>query len=279
MPDSIVIAPIEEALNYHRLKHEVGSKLNAEQWGEAVPVQIRETSQASATVESANLLQRIQDGITEILSHWRNELGGLTDRGAFMRDLTDIATREGLRPKPGTSKWGKLTDVGSVERTELIYTMQVGSAYGFAQWQFGMDSDALYMYPAQELVRIKESLKKRDWETRWAEAGAAVGWRGAVQHPKVALKTSPIWRKLSRFQRDFPPFDFNSGMWVEDIRRAEAIRLGLLDEGDRMKPQDKPYAEHWETSVANLGNELKDSLREAFPDRVRIVGDVAKWRK
>lgn len=275
----ILIQPIEEALDYHRLKNETGSKLNAEQWGSAVPVQIREVSQASATVESAGYLQRIQDGINEILSHARSELGGLFNRSRFLDDLTHLATSEGLRPKADSSKFGSLQDVGSIARTDLIYEMQVGSAYGYAEWSRGMEGADLRLYPALELVRIRNSIKKRDWNTRWIEAGQAVGWSGAIEHPHIALKTSPIWRKLSRFDRAFPPFDFNSGMWTEPVNRETAIRFGLATKTSTQKPDEKPYAEHWETSVADLSEELRDSLREAFPKSVKIVGDVAKWRK
>lgn len=280
MPDSeILIQPVEQALDYHDLKREVGSKLNAEQWGFAVPVQIREISQASAAVESASYLQRVQDGIYEILSHARNELGGLFNRSKFLDDLTHLATSEGLRPKTDSSKFGSLQDVGSIARTDLIYEMQVGSAYGYAEWSYGNSADSLDSHPAYELIRVRNSIKKRDWNTRWQEAGQAVGWSGAIEQPHIALKTSPIWRKLSRFDRAFPPFDFNSGMWIEPVRREDAIRFGLIKKGEQLKPDEKPYAEHWETSVADLSQELRESLKEAFPKSVKIVGDTAKWRK
>ena len=42
------------------------------------------------------------------------------------------------------------------------------------------------------------------------------------------LLTSPIWRKLSRFDLDYPPFDFNSGMGVDPVDYEEARRHGLV---------------------------------------------------
>lgn len=274
---SIVIAPLEKAVQYHDAKTPVGSKLRSEDWLQTVPVQIQEVSQASATVESARVLQRIQDGVGEILGHRRNELGGITDRSGLMRDLMQIANEEGIRPAADDAKRGTIQDIGSEARTALIYEMQTGSAYGYAQWQTGQDPDMLDAFPAQELVRVRQAKQPRDWDTRWAAAGQKVGWVGAAKSPKVALKNSPIWVALSRFERAFPPFDFGSGMWVEDVEREQAVKLGLLAEGDQVKPEDKPFAENWQTSVKDLSPELRQSLQEAFPERVSIQGDTAQW--
>lgn len=43
----------------------------------------------------------------------------------------------------------------------------------------------------------------------------------------VALKSAPVWTNLSRFGRPYPPFDYGSGMGMEDIGREEAVELGL----------------------------------------------------
>lgn len=277
--DRIVIAPVAEAVRYHDAKTPVGSKLRSGEWLQAIPVQIREASQASAAVESARYLERIQGGVGDILGHRRNEFGGITDRSGLIRDLIQLAEREGLRPPEGDAKRGTIQDVGSEARTELIYQMQTGSAYGYANWQAGQDPDMLDAYPAQELVRVRDAKVPRNWAVRWAEAGQKVGWVGAAKAPFVALKNSPIWVALSRFERAFPPFDFGSGMWVEDVDRETAVNLGLLKVADQVQPQAKPFTENWETSVKDLSPELRESLRKAFPDRVVIEGDTAKWRR
>jgi hypothetical protein len=276
---SVVIGPVEKAVKYHGAKTPVGSKLRSRLWQETVPVQIREISQASAAVESARVLQRIQDGIGSILSHRRNDLGGLTDRSALMRDIMDLANQEGIRPSKDDAKRGTIEDIGSEARTALIYEMQTGSAYGYANWETGQDPDMLDAYPAQELVRVRQAKEPRDWDSRWAAAGHKVGWEGAARGVKVALKSSPIWVALSRFERAFPPFDFGSGMWVEDVDREAAERLGLIRLGQQVTPQEKPFAENWQTSVEHLSRELRDSLLQAFPERVVIDGDKATWRE
>lgn len=186
-------------------------------------------------------------------------------------DQSDQSDQSDRSAKPETE------DVGSEARTSLIYEMQTGSAYGYASWEAGQDPDLLDAYPAQELVRVRQAKVPRDWDTRWRAAAQKVGFNGVAKGPKVALKSSPIWVALSRFERAFPPFDFNSGMWVEDVDREAAVRLGLIGVNEQARPQEKPFAGNWQTSVENLSKELLDSLLRAFPDRVKIVGDKAAW--
>ena len=48
----------------------------------------------------------------------------------------------------------------------------------------------------------------------------------------IALKGDPIWAAISRFGTPWPPFDFGSGMGVEDIDWEEAVELGVLKKDD-----------------------------------------------
>ena len=54
----------------------------------------------------------------------------------------------------------------------------------------------------------------------------------------IALKTDPIWMRISAFGLPWPPFDFNSGMGVRNVRRREAVNLGLLGKRERIEPVD-----------------------------------------
>jgi hypothetical protein len=188
-----------------------------------------------------------------------------------------IAEREGLRPPADDSRRHGLQDVGSEARTELIYQMQTGSAYGYANWKSGNDADALQAAPAQELVRIRSARKPRDWDTRWEQAGNKVGWAGAIRSPKVALKTSPIWTAISRFDRPYPPFDFGSGMWVEDVDRETSLRLGLVARGEPLQPARSPYSASLQASAKDLSPELRQSLRSLFGPQIQFDGDTIKW--
>ena len=125
-----------------------------------------------------------------------------------------------------------MTDIASRRRLSLIYKMKYDEAREYAKYTRGQDSDALYMFPAQEFLRVEpRRVPRTDWQTRWRAAGGKL-YGGRM----VALKSSDVWRNLSRFDRPYPPFDFGSGMGVEDIDRDEDIELGLL-------PKDEPVDE------------------------------------
>ena len=60
------------------------------------------------------------------------------------------------------------------------------------------------------------------WRERWKESGGKL-YDGRM----IALRNDPIWRKISRFGSPVPPFDFNSGMGLEEVNRFEAEALGV----------------------------------------------------
>jgi hypothetical protein len=94
----------------------------------------------------------------------------------------------------------------------------------------------------------------------------------------VALKTSPIWAELSRFGNPYPPFDYGSGMWVEDIGLEEALRLGLVKPGQQIEPPKETFTDQLTGSVKGLSPELRQQLQAEFKDDIVIEGDEAHWR-
>ena len=102
----------------------------------------------------------------------------------------------------------------------------------------------------------------------------------------IALKDDHVWVKLSVFDNPFPPFDWGSGMGLEDIGRKEAVKLGLIDDKELSKRVAKKREEKPVGFNGKLQAELpmKDDSPEAaklkavFGDLVRIDNGVAKWR-
>lgn len=92
----------------------------------------------------------------------------------------------------------------------------------------------------------------------------------------VALKSDSVWTNLSRFGRPYPPFDYGSGMGVEDVDREEAIELGLL-------PADEPSDEipdfdirlEAEVSLDRIPEDMLDSIIKETPN-ARIEGGKLK---
>ncbi|HQP35316.1 MAG TPA: hypothetical protein PLI95_09060, partial [Polyangiaceae bacterium] len=159
----------------------------------------------------------------------------------------------------------------------LIYEMQTGMAYGYANWKIGNDPDLIEAFPAQELVRVRQAKVPRNWRVRWDAAGGEVGWEGAKRSPMVALKSSPIWRKLSRFDNPWPPFDYNSGMWVEDVSWEDAARLGLVKRDEAVRPQDQSLLDQTEVSVESLSPEVRELLDRHFEGQVEIRDGKLRW--
>lgn len=56
----------------------------------------------------------------------------------------------------------------------------------------------------------------------------------------VALVDDPIWARISRWGDPLPPFDYNSGMKLFKVSRANAVRLGLLPKPESAARKAKP---------------------------------------
>ena len=250
---TIVLEPLADAVAHHGAKTPVASILRTKEWA-LVPGQLRVTAQFSAGVESAKILQRIQDGVGDMLAQNRNQNGVLTDRAKLVRDLMSLARDEGLTDASAPDS-KRITDIGSERRTQLIVDMQTQQAYGYADWKSGQDPDALDAAPAWELIRVESREVPRDWRARWLEAGGQI--RGGRM---IALKTDPIWAKLSRFGTPWPPFDFGSGMGAE------------------VTPIEKDFTANLERDVSGMNSELRGALEQLFGPQIDVAGDKIAWK-
>jgi hypothetical protein len=281
-----------DAISAISVRTPIGSVLRSADW-RRVPLALRETAQFSAGVESARVLQTIQDRLASQLRGLRETLPppvksvqsvesvqsvtATFDRSSFIDSLRALARSEGLTPTDLAIR-GTIQDITSIPRLGLIYDIQTARAQEYARWKLDQSEGALDLYPAQQLTRIEDRRTHRDWATRWQTAGASVDWEGALRAPMIALKTSPIWRALSRFDTPWPPFDFGSGMGLEDIDRDRAIALGLLTEDTQLDPLPDTFTEELEASVTNLDPALIDRLKSHFGDQIQITNGRAQWR-
>jgi len=276
----MALVPLKDAVERIDWKTPIGSVLRSREW-EEVPLALRERAQFSAGVTSAKVLQSIQDRLSKEVKLQKEQLASgdeaMFDRSSFIDAVREIARSEGLTPANEKER-GKITDITSIPRLGMIYDMQNQMATGFARWKMDQSAGAMLLYPAWRLVREREAKVPRDWRGRWAEAGESVGWEGASKGDMVALKTSPIWAALSRFGVPWPPFDYNSGMGVEDVDRDEAIALGLLEEGEIPEATgEEDFNERLEASVQDLRPEVRAQLKAAFGDQVVFNGETVRW--
>ena len=248
----------------------VTSPMDSEEWSH-VQAGLRDRAFFSATVEEARVLHEARECAAAIAD---GRLSGSEARVAVREVLASTGHPDAN--KPGEQN---LKNLSSRARIDLIMEQNVRESRGFVRYKEGMSTGALAAFPAQELRRVRNRKEKRDWATRWRDAGGKF-FDGRM----IALKTDAIWTKISRFDHPWPPFDFGSGMGVRDISRAEAIRLGVIKPED---PPPKPPVQKKNTGM-NDGMESRvtfnrndpewANLKRTFGDQIQMDGNVVKWR-
>lgn len=273
--------PFTEALLKLRQRAPVGADLSSSQWAD-VPLALRERAFFSARVANAQYLQDIKDRVASILNPVQEKradrITPQNPEGNVTTGYNPVSARAELKQilqsigyQPG-DKAGTLQDLGSDARINLQLKMNVESAQGFGSYLQGQAEGAIDAFPAQELFRAEDRKEPRNWPTRWMQAGGQI-FNGRM----IALKNDPIWEAISEFGTPYPPFDFNSGMWVRDIDREEAIALGLLGENETIEPSVAQFNSTLEASVKNLSPEIQSYLKESLGDRVVIEDGKARW--
>jgi hypothetical protein len=277
---TITTSPWQAAVDRFSEKTVIGSRLRSAEWSQ-MPLALRERAFFSAGVEQARTLSAMREKLVEGLTQARPDGIGM-NKARFVADMRNL-----LGAAPGDS--GSLTDITSVRRLSLVWDFQAADAHGFASRQADMDPDALDAFPAYRLIRVESRRVPRDWYMLWGVAGAKVNWEGASKTDLVALKTSTIWAVLSRFGRPWPPFDYGSGMGLEDVDRAEAEELGLLPKGqdpaerlqqlgDAAAAQQQDWNDGLQASVKGLSDGALGWLRQAFGSQIAITGDSVAWQ-
>jgi hypothetical protein len=237
----------------------VPSRANSAQWRQ-IDVALRERSFFSARVESARVLQSMQDYLGDFLQNSRMANGGLVAQGRaeFVADMRELAIREGLGnidPETGRInpiiKESDLTDIRSISRLQLIFDTQTESAQEFGYWQQGQDPDILDVFPAQQFIRVRPVKIPRSYHQ------AAEG--------SIRRKDDlPFWLSLNRdFGVPWGPWGFGSGMGVEDVDRNEAIAAGVIREGDVIKPTAKDFNDGLSSSVRDFSGQILAALQRA----------------
>ena len=246
--------------------------MNSAAWSE-VSAALRDRAFFSSRVESVRFLETCRTRIAEMLANKPNAEGAITSRAQVVSDIMRAARESGIAQ--GTER---LTDPGSVARANVIIDTNAGMAAGYAKAIQSNSYGARLAFPAQELVRIEERQVPRSWQNIWRSHGGKIYPGGRM----IALKEDPIWSAISRFGNPYPPFDFNSGMGVDDVSYEEALELGVLPSKNYQPPKESPLENFNASLEAELTmNRKSDSfhaLREAFGDQIVQVDGKVKWR-
>lgn len=250
----------------------VGSGLNTAEWSR-IDAGLRDRAFFMAEVEKVRILAAARKEAAAILQSGKS-------LSEARRDLREALRAEGYQPTE--EERGTIKDLYSRQRLDVMLKTNVEQARGYASYLRNTSSARLAVFPAYEFIRVQQRKKPRgDWRARWDSAAVAVGWRGVARGASrmVALKTSPVWAKLSRFGNPFPPFDFGSGMGLEDVDAAECRELGLGAEAKAQKPPRVDFNGSLQAEVPMRADAPEaEKLREVFGDQVTFDGNVARWR-
>jgi hypothetical protein len=274
--------PFESAAAALDQKTPIGSRLNSWRW-QGVPAELRDRAMFSSRVESVRFLSEARDRLASEMRIQRERLANgesaFFDRDSFIVSMREIAEAEGIDTNDGNYD-GSIKDIRSAKRLGLIYDVQTQQAEEYGRYTMSMDPDVLDAWPAKRLIRVEYRERKRNWIEIWRAAKNEIGGEGVAKGADmVALTTSPIWTHLGPFGNPYPPFDWGSGMGQQDISRAEAEDLGLVNPAQDIPVPDKTetFNKRLQAGVEGISQELRDFLVTSFGNQVQIVADVAKW--
>jgi hypothetical protein len=256
--------PFAEAISKLAARKIVPSAADSTRW-RLIDTALRERAFFSARVESARVLQSMQDYLGDFLEANRMENGGLVAQGRaeFVADMRELAIREGLGkidPETGeidpVIKESDLTDIRSISRLQLIFDTQTEAAQEYGYWQQGQDPDILDVFPAQQFIRVRPVRAPRSYHQ------AAEG--------SIRRKDDlPFWLSMNRdFGVPWGPWGFGSGMGVEDVDREEAIAAGVMREDDVVKPIDKSFNDGLSASVRDFDGQMLAALQRVLGGRI-----------
>lgn len=254
--------PFAEAIASRKVKQLLPTVAGSAEIARLAP-EIRERAMFSARVEDANFLARADRLINGIVSPASSPGAGGGRTSPFNEAEARTAIKEYLASigyQPDEKKAGGLQDLSSDMRLNLIIKTNNDMAAGAGQFTVQNDPDILDAFPCLKLYRLESRKEERDWERRWVRAGGKL-FAGRM----IARKDDPVWRAISAFGNPYPPFDYNSGMWTEEVSRTEAEQLGVIRRSTVVAPQKLSFNKGVEAAFPqNVSTGLADAILEAF---------------
>lgn len=248
----------------------VASGLDTAGW-DTIIESFRQRAFFSAQVAEMRLLHELRDGIAGLVSSAKSPSEIRRDARALLSSIGYDAGDDA----------GTIKDLTTKARLDLIIRTNAEQAKGFANHIRATNAGAILAFPAYELIRVRGRRVPRDWDKRWRDGAEACGYDGVARGTdrKIALKTSPIWKLISRFGNPFPPFDFNSGMGVRDIKKSVCRELGLLGEDEQPETPRTPDFNGNLRSKVPFGEDSPEftRLKSIFGDQVVFRNGEVRW--
>ncbi len=247
----------EEALLAHDAKVVMPTDLTSAEIRAAMPAMARRRAFFSSQTMFSDLLDGYKEKVGSILNpiteQRADRVTAENPQGNVTTGLNPTYARmeikellRSLEYHPEAGEEGTIKDLSSDARINLVLDTNVQTAQGAGRFIQANDADVVDEFPAQELYRLEETAKQRDWPARWRAAAEESGDDDALRvldetGRMVALKASPIWDSLGdgaggysdTLGNPYPPFAFNSGMWTQSVGRDDAEALGLINAGQK----------------------------------------------
>lgn len=260
--------------DFLRHKQLLPSDLRTAEWdiathsSPATAAWVKERAFFMASVANAAHLQAFRDAAAAVAA-------GTMSPGEARRHVRQLLKQARYKPAAGLEDTVK--DLTSEQRLKVSIDTNVALARGWAQHAQSMQNTER---PAQELYRAGTSKKPRDWQTRWKQAAQGlvdVARDGSM----VALKTSPIWARLSRFGNPYPPFDFNSKMRVRSVSLERARQLGLIPTREEDPQAAQQQAALQRSKIPSLNERVEVPMQgvcDALAAQLQqLLQGIAEW--
>ena len=246
--------------------------VDTEGWS-TVQAGLRDRAFFSSQVTEAKILHAMRQNVAELVSGGKSPSEVRRDLRAYLASIGYDA---------GEYR-GTIKDLTTKARLDVMMKTNADQAKGYASHLRATTAGAILAFPAYELVRVERRKLPRDWGARWAAAAQKVGWEGVARNGgMIALKTSPIWAALSRFGNPFPPFDFNSGMGVKDVKKSVCREIGLLGPNEQPKIPEVPdfNGNLAERVPFDKGSREYAELKRKFGDQIQFNEEKreVQWR-
>lgn len=131
------------------------------------------------------------------------------ERSRFTDEMLTFADAAGVNPRR------------TVDELWRIWDLAVGLSLGYVQWSSGMDPDIRNAFPALKMSRFSGGLPA-NLRKKWKEAGGRI-FKGSA----IAAKGDGALVAVSAFGLPWPPFSTKCDIDLDDVRRAEALALGI----------------------------------------------------
>lgn len=165
--------------------------------------------------------QGIDEGLTEGEFIYRVRAWLESNAHSLGEDYTAPSVRLDAWEREEVVKYERsVRNIDSLARLRLIFRTQAEMCAGVTEWRRGMEDEQVQLFPAWRFIR---------------RPGAKTFRADHVEHEDaVRLKTDlAFWiarnnPEFGGFGNPWPPFGFNSWMWIVPVSRSECESLGLI---------------------------------------------------